>query len=306
MQIGEKIDHVQEPLDEVTQVVGGQGDGLGRALLAIGHEVANDGQAAEQGSVKESKITVGRGHERRTHPVEQPFGAELDQPVHQRFDRYLATFETLRKLALAVERFVRESLDPDVQIGHDPARKLLALGGVQASLELYRGVLQLGAQGRQAMVIARLGPLGVKRLEEHDVAVEQPRVPADQSIAQPQQKETEPRQADHRQQSADVAEHLDQPSQPQEREKPHGLVGILEACFKLGRFDLVRDESKRERGQKIENQVPPEIKTLQWGQCQFEQKLAQAAPSRSPGRPRRTPRDRRPRASRRGRAGFRR
>ena len=99
LQIGQEVDDVQEPLDQVAQVVGGQGDGLGRALLAIGDQVANHRQPAEQREVKQPKITVGRGDERRSHPVEQPFGAELDQPIDQRLDGDLAAFVSLRLLA---------------------------------------------------------------------------------------------------------------------------------------------------------------------------------------------------------------
>src|SRR4051794_35829042 len=39
---------------------------------------------------------------------------------------------------------------------------------------------------------------------------------------------------------------------------------MLEAHFQLGRLELVRNKSKRKRGQEIENQVPAEIKTLEW------------------------------------------
>ena len=76
-------------------------------------------------------------------------------------------------------------------------------------------MLQLAAQGDQAMAVARLGLLGVQRLEQHDVAIEQPAHAADQAIAEPQQDEADPRQPDDRQ---------DHPQKP-ERTGPPGRSG---------------------------------------------------------------------------------
>ena len=78
----------------------------------------------------------------------------------------------------------------------------------------------LATQGGQAMTIARFGPLGVVGLEQHDVAVEQPRVLADQAIAESQEEQSQPRHADHRQREAYEPQDLHEPAQPQEPEQP--------------------------------------------------------------------------------------
>ena len=89
-------------------------------------------------------------------------------------------------------------------------------------------MLLLAPQGGQAMAVARFGPLGVMRLEEHDVAVEQPGMLADQAVAEAEQEQPQPGQPDHRQRHADVPQHLDQPAEPQEPEQPQGLGRLLE------------------------------------------------------------------------------
>ena len=69
LQVGEEVDDVEPALDQVTQIVGGQRHRFGRALLAVGDQVAESRQPADQGQVEQPEIAVDRGHERRPHPV---------------------------------------------------------------------------------------------------------------------------------------------------------------------------------------------------------------------------------------------
>ena len=58
VQIGEEVDDVEAALDQVAQVVGGQRHGFGRALLAVGDQVANDRQPPHERQVEEPEIAV--------------------------------------------------------------------------------------------------------------------------------------------------------------------------------------------------------------------------------------------------------
>ena len=58
VQVGEEVDDVEPALDQVAQVVGGQGHGFGRALLAVGDQVADDRQPPDQGEIEQPEIAV--------------------------------------------------------------------------------------------------------------------------------------------------------------------------------------------------------------------------------------------------------
>ena len=105
VQVGEEVDDVQAALDQVAQVVGGQRHGLGRALLAVGDQVADHRQPAEQG---ERRGGGGSGRRRGTnagpHLVDQPLGGHLDQPLHHGLDRDLALLGPRPRLGHAGRR----------------------------------------------------------------------------------------------------------------------------------------------------------------------------------------------------------
>ena len=60
MQIGEEVDDVECALNQVAQIVGGERHGFGRALLAVGDQVANDRQPPHEREVEQPEIAVER------------------------------------------------------------------------------------------------------------------------------------------------------------------------------------------------------------------------------------------------------
>ena len=75
------------------------------------------------------------------------------------------------------------------------------------------------------MAIARFGFLGVERLEQHDVAIEQFAHAADQTVGEPQQHEAHPREPDDRQDHPQKPErpgHPGDPGRPPERARAGG------------------------------------------------------------------------------------
>ncbi len=86
---------------------------------------------------------------------------------------------------------------------------------------MLRRMLELAAQGHQPMPVARLGLLRVHRLEQDDVAIQEPGHAVDQAVAQPQQDEADTRQPNDRQC------HPDEPQghSPQPKERPQRARG---------------------------------------------------------------------------------
>ena len=60
VKIGEEVDDVECALNQVAQIVGGERHGFGRAFLAVGDQVANDGQPSHERQVEEADIAVER------------------------------------------------------------------------------------------------------------------------------------------------------------------------------------------------------------------------------------------------------
>ena len=187
VQVGEEVDDVEPALDQVAQIVGGQRHGLGRALLAVGDQVADDRQAPDQREVEQAEIAVDGPDERRPHPVDQPFGRHLDQALDHRLDGDLAPV-TLVSAASSIAGAGR----PSIRHSRSPRTRSASCRrwsrSSRASIAVLR-VLQLAPQRQQAMAVARLGLLGLQRLEQDDVAIEQPGHAAHQAIAEPQQDE---------------------------------------------------------------------------------------------------------------------
>ena len=90
VKVGEEVDDVEPALNQVAQVVGGQRHGFGRALLAVGDQVANDGQPPDEREVEQAEIAVDGLDERRSHPVDEPLGRHLDQALDHGLDGDLA------------------------------------------------------------------------------------------------------------------------------------------------------------------------------------------------------------------------
>ena len=165
VQVGEEVDDVQAALDQVAQVVGGQGHGLGRALLAVDDQVADAGQPADQREVEQAEIAVDGDDERRPHPVDQPLGRHLDQPLDHGLDGDLAV------LGLPRPARHRRRGRPGAAAGRSgrrsrragPGGQLAAVVAVEPLLQAAPRVLQLGPQRQQAMAVARLGLLGGSR-----------------------------------------------------------------------------------------------------------------------------------------------
>ena len=99
LQVGEEVDDVEPALNQMAQIVGGQGHGFGRALLAVGDQVADDRQAPDQGKIEQTEIAVDGPHERRAGAVDEPFRRHLDQALDDLLDGNLAT-------VILVDRFV--------------------------------------------------------------------------------------------------------------------------------------------------------------------------------------------------------
>ncbi len=201
----------------MAQIIGGQRDGLGRALVAISDQVANHRQPPQERQVQEPEITIGRGDERRTHLVNQPFRTDLDQAVHHRLDGDLASFMFLGLLVRAVEGRRRQRLDPDVQILQEARGELESSGPADPRCCRGRGTFVLAAQGGQAVMISRFGTLSVKRLEQDDVAIEQPGILAHQAIAESKQEQAQPYHAHDRQRQPHESQNLHELAQLQVR-----------------------------------------------------------------------------------------
>ncbi len=63
VQVGEEVDDVEPALNQMAQIIGGESHGFGRALLAVGDQVANDRQPPDQGEIEQTEDS-GRRPER--------------------------------------------------------------------------------------------------------------------------------------------------------------------------------------------------------------------------------------------------
>ena len=97
----------------VADVVRGQGDGLGRALLTVGHQAADHRQPADDRGVEQPEVAVGRDHEPWTHPIDERLGRQLDQPFHQRLDGDLAADPLFVQV---VDRLSGKEFEPDFKV----------------------------------------------------------------------------------------------------------------------------------------------------------------------------------------------
>ena len=125
VQVGEEVDDVEPALNQVAQIVGGERHGFGRALLAVGDQVANDRQAPDQREVEQPEIAVDGPHERRPRPVDEPFGRHLDQALDDRLDRDLATVSLVGRF---VDRRSRQGARSGLPGRRGPARRAAGAG----------------------------------------------------------------------------------------------------------------------------------------------------------------------------------
>ena len=114
--------------------------------------------------------------------------------------------------------------------------------------------------------------LRLQRLEQDDVAIEQPCHAAHQAIGEPQEDQRHARQPEDRQRHPDEPQRHapdtdERPERPGWRARPDG--GILQ----LFQGDLVKDEAKRERGHQVDQEVAGEIGHSVGSERQLESEL---------------------------------
>ena len=107
------------------------------------------------------------------------------------------------------------------------------------------------------MPVARFRLLCGRRLEQDDIAIEQPGEAADQPIAEPQDDQAHPREPGDRQHQPGKPQHLGHPAVLRQDFQGARLTGRRRAH--LGQVDLVRDEPERNRGEQVDHQVVEEV-----------------------------------------------
>ena len=184
VQVGEEVDDVEPALNQMSQIIGGESHGFGRALLAVGNQVANDGQAPDQGQIEQTEIAVDGPHERRARcgrrAVPASSGSSARRPSRPE-SRDRDPSRPLRRSRRPAGR--RSGPSRSWRTRSASCRRWSRSS--RASIAPF-AMLELAPQRHQAMAVARLGLLGLQRLEQDDVAIQQSRHAADQAIAEPQ------------------------------------------------------------------------------------------------------------------------
>ena len=183
VQVGEEVDDVQPALDQVAQIVGGQSTplrpGSSRGRRPGCEPPAAGGRAADRAAgdsgrrLARTPVRCGR------RAVRASSGSIARRPA-RRESRAREPRRPLRRC------LGRQAIDPALQVAEDALGQLPALVAIEPSLDRVPRVLELAPQRHQAMAVARLGLLSLRRLEQHDVAIEQARHAAHQAIGEPQ------------------------------------------------------------------------------------------------------------------------
>ncbi len=144
LQVGEEVDDVEAALDQVAQIVGGESDGFGRALLAVSDQVADDRQAPDQGEIEQPEIAVDGAYKRRPGAVDEPFRRHLDQTLDDLLDGNLATVILVGRL---VDLGNRQGVDPGLE-----GRRDHTLGELPALVAIEPGLDGASARARARSV----------------------------------------------------------------------------------------------------------------------------------------------------------
>ena len=159
-----------------------------------------------------------------------------------------------------------------LQVIEDALCQLPALFAIEPSFDRVPRLFQFAPQRHQAMTIARLGLLGLGRLEQHDVTIEQARHAAHQAIREPQEDQRNAHQPEDRQRHPQKANR--NPAHAEEwAEWSRRRTCPRHGIFQLSDCDLVEDEAERQRRDQVDHKMASEIRQPIWREGQLERKL---------------------------------
>ena len=204
LQVGEEVDDVEPALNQMAQIVGGEGHGFGRALLAVGDQVADDRQTPDQREIEQTEIAVDGPNERRAGAVDEPFRRHLDQALDDLLNGNLTT-------VVLVDRFVDFGSRQGRRSGPCRSRMTRSASCRRWSRSSRASIAPLACSSSLRNVTSRWRSLDsdflrLQGLEQDDVAIEQPGHAANQAIAQPQEDERHAHQPEDRQRHPDEPE----------------------------------------------------------------------------------------------------